>query len=185
MFLVSPYYQKNKMECSDIDIDKKDKYFDTTFSTNELFQQIQDFLNCSNTSMNNLLNVSRKFQILKRTKFYWNLNRKYSAKYYNNTEILRLNGEISFKMRLEFLLTDTRIQLSLNLSSSSYLTDVKTLGCLHTLNLSCCTKLKDVQALCDVYDLNLSDCYNIIDVSKLANVNTLNLSGCYKIIDVR
>jgi hypothetical protein len=185
--------------------DMTDNYLDKVFAIDVLFQQIKDFLNCSNTSMNNILNASKKIQTLKSTKFYWNLSRKYSAKYYNKNHslrfyvyiyiymyiciyiythiykyvytyiytyidtyiyiyiniyihvcshvyihiciyIYRFYGEISFKDRLEFLLTNTRMQLSLNLSSFTCLSDVNTLGHVHTLNLSR-TKIKDVDAL--------------------------------------
>jgi len=139
-------YENRDVRNTDISRDIIDNYFDKIFAIDVLFQQIQSFLNCSNTSMNNLLNTSRSFQVLKRTKFYWNLNRNYSAKYHNKNYSLKFYGEISFKDRLDFLLTNTRTQLSLNLSSFMCLSNVNTLGHVHTLNLSR-TKIKDVDAL--------------------------------------
>ena len=64
----------------------------------------------------------------------------------------------AFRERVHETISDVSQQLSLDLSSSSYMTDVSSLGGVHALNLS--------------------RCYNITDVSALGGVHALYLSGC-------
>jgi hypothetical protein len=51
-----------------------------------LFQLFQDLLNDTNIGMNNLLNISRYFQLLKKAIFHWVLSRQYSLFYYNSSD---------------------------------------------------------------------------------------------------
>lgn len=139
-------------------------------------------------NINNLLNVSGKFGILKKEKFYWKLNKKYSKSYYYDD---------IYKSKLDSLLTDTGTQLSLNLSrqistlgsllNSSWhpkISDVSSLGNVHTLYLHRCNSIKDVSALGNIHTLSLSGCRNIRDVTALDKVHTLDLSRCQNITDV-
>lgn len=64
-------------------------------------------LNYDKGDVNNLLNVSRRFEILKKLKYYWKLNKKYFAEYYRDD---------FFRSRVDSLLINSSIQLSLNLS---------------------------------------------------------------------
>jgi hypothetical protein len=69
-----------------------------------IFQQIQDFIRYTDT--NKLLNASSRFKMIKKSKYYWKLNKEYSLKYYKNGE---------FRTRLNSLLVRSVRQLSLNL----------------------------------------------------------------------
>jgi hypothetical protein len=59
---------------------------DKMMLTEFIFSRIQEFLTQGNsyTHLNNLLNVTRKLQSLKHSKFCWKLNREYSLKYYSD-----------------------------------------------------------------------------------------------------
>lgn len=119
-----------------------------------IFQQIQEFLDDSDT-VNSILNVSGKFQDSKKSNFYWKLNRKYSLEFHRN---------VSYKFRLDTLLTDVKKQLSLTFGSNN--------------------KISDVSALGNVHALDLRSCYGISDVSTLGNVHTLDISWCSEIKNV-
>jgi hypothetical protein len=93
-----------------------------------IFQQLNELLNETNIGTNNLLNVSKKFESLKKEHFYFKLNRKYSLTYKNSS---------LYRERLS-LRTNSKKQLSLDLSEF--------LG------------LHDVSAHADVRDIDLSRC---------------------------
>ena len=63
-------------------------------------------------------------------------------------------------------------------------TDVSSLGNVHTLDLSGIWGITDVSSLGNAHTLNLFNCQGITDVSSLGNVHTLNLSNCHQITDV-
>lgn len=179
---------------------------DTIVLVGLLLEQIKGYVDYS--SVNNLLNVSKEYRVVKKVNYYWKLNKEYSLKYYN---------EDLFRWKMNnLLLTDTNRQLSLNLAAEIYrldfsnschintirdvifllnihsldlsgcskLVDVGPLRNGHSLNLSRCTSVIDVRALGNIYDLNLSDCRNLLDVQALGNVHTLNLSGCHLLTNV-
>jgi hypothetical protein len=152
-----------------------------------LFEQLQRYVDYS--SINNLLNASKKYKVVKQVNCYWKLNRKYSMKYYNE-DLFRWN----------FLSIDTNRQLSLNLAlvegsnSETYasnlryintIRDVNAICNIHSLDLTGCCLLIDVGPLCNGHSLNLSRCSNVIDVTALRNIYDLNLSGCFKVADVQ
>lgn len=156
--------------------------FHTVISNDLLYEVPQGFLNFN--GLNNLLDVNRSFNALKKTKFYWKLNNEYSSKYYYDD---------NFKSTLDTLLTNRRTQLSLILSKryrSAFrfllrdVIDVNNLGNVHELDLSGCKNITDVRCLGMVYKLDLSGCTKITNVSNLGNVHILNLSGCEGISDV-
>jgi hypothetical protein len=158
-----------------------------------LFQEIKESLNNSVMGTNNLLNISIKFQELKKEHFYWNLNKQYSRYYYTS---------LPYRERITLLMKTTR-QLSLDLNSCSEIVDVSVLADIHTLDLRNCYSILDVSLLGGVYELNLSGCLrvvnvialgqayklnlrmsNVVDVSALGRVHTLKLSHCQRLIDV-
>jgi hypothetical protein len=108
---------------------------------------------------NYLLNVSKKLQNLKNSKFYWSLNEEYSLKYYN---------DIDYKTRLDLLLNDAKAQLSLNLTGYREVTTVNDIGNAHTLYLWNCGSLTNINAQRTVHILFLSMCKGISDVSALS-----------------
>ena len=57
------------------------------------------------------------------------------------------------------------------------------LGSVHQINLANCDKITDVSSLGGVHTLNLRYC-NITDVSNLGKVHTLNLLGCINITEI-
>jgi len=172
--------------------------FDEIILNDLLFQKISEYLNNTNMSENNILNilimnVSKKFQGLKKDHFYWKLNKKYSLIYYNSSP---------YRERITSLVK-TKKQLSLNLSGYREVVDVSDLADVHTLNLRFCNNISDVSALGGVYKLNLTDCKRVIDVSALGQVHhlilrnsdvvdvsalggvhTLNLSHCRNLVNV-
>jgi hypothetical protein len=138
-----------------------------------IFQKLQELLSDTNIGMNNLLNVSAKhFQDLKKAKFYWKFNRKYSLIYYDS---------LQFRERIS-LLTKTKRQLSL-ICSRPDIVDVTVLNDVHALDLSHCTHLVDVSTLGNVHELKLYCCTSIRDISRLGNVHTLDLSHCTGIFE--
>jgi hypothetical protein len=150
----------------------------------------------SNPHTNNLLNASKSFQIMKKSKYYWKLNKEYSLMYYLDSD---------FRRRLNSLLSRPEQQLSLNLRHKSHevknesvldnahsldlshcrdITDVSAQGDVHTLSLIHYLRVTDVNALGNVNSLDLSECDGITDISTLGNVHKLSLSGCTGITDV-
>jgi hypothetical protein len=161
--------------------------FEKVILIEEIFQQVRDFLNDTKTGANNILNVSRKCQDIKKSSYYWKLNRASSLEYY---------GNIFYKSRLDSLLTNGKSQIAINLKCTlcdvhnlnmiicSAIRDVSAFGNVHALDLSHCHGIRDVSALGHVHTLKLSRCIGISDVSALGNVNTLDISYCQGITDV-
>ena len=121
--------------------------------SNDLFGSIQEY-----TDINYLLNTTTNLFYVKYELYYWNLNKKYSLKYYNY---------IKFRNIVNSKICKTLDQLSLDLSHYYKIEDVSALGNVHTLHLSLCRNLVDVSALGNVHTLYLSGCYKIKDVSAL------------------
>jgi hypothetical protein len=70
---------------------KTTSLFDEVIFNDCIFQQIQDFPGYSVT--NNVLNLSKKFIIMKKSKYYWKLNREYSVNYCSDADFkLKLNS---------------------------------------------------------------------------------------------
>jgi hypothetical protein len=132
-----------------------------------LFQEIKKLLNNTCIGSNNLLNVSRKFQEIKKEHFYWKLNKQYSRCYYTSSPY---RGYIT-------LLMNTKRQVSLNLDGYSEVVDVSVLANIHTLDLSNCNNISDVSLLGGVYKLDLSGCMRVVNVSTLGKVHELKLGG--------
>lgn len=137
---------------------------DKMLSVDLIFEQLEKY--SSFRSINNLLNVSKKYERVKKGKFYWMLNKKYSLKYYR---------EDAFRMRLNLLLSDVSKQLSLDLQRRDAIEDVSTLDHIHWINLSHCRKLIDISSLRNVSILDIRGCYKIINVTALSNCRTLIL----------
>ena len=121
-----------------------------------------------------LTTTNRYFYNLRRH-LYWKLTKTYSLKYYEDEK---------FRANVHSRVENPSIQLSVDLSECSNITDVSALGGVHTLNLSWCSKITDVSALGGVHTLDLRGCSNITDVSALGGVHTLDLTYCSKITDV-
>ena len=76
--------------------------------------------------------------------------------------------------------TDPSKHISLNLIWCSIrITDVSSLGNVHTLDLSYCTGITDVSSLRNVHTLYLSDCEKISDMGSLGNVNKVYVPYSY------
>jgi hypothetical protein len=129
--------------------------FEKMMLSDFIFQNLQEFLSYPYTELNNSLTVSRNFRDLKRSIFYWKLNKEYSLKYFMDT---------NYRIRLDLLIANSKTQLSLDLSRFSEITNVSTLGNVHELNLSECANLTDVSALGSVHALDLSSCVRIRDI---------------------
>jgi hypothetical protein len=114
-----------------------------------IFQQLQELLHHTNTSLNNLLSVSRTFESIKKTNFYWKLNKRYSLTYYKS---------VQYRERIA-LLTNIKTQLSLNLRDCFEVSNVSVLADIHTLDLSQCGKVTGVNTLDGVHSLHLTGCY--------------------------
>jgi hypothetical protein len=165
---------------------------DTTVLVGLLLEQLQGYVDYN--SINNLLNVSKEYRLVKKANYYWKLNKEYSLKYYN---------EDLFRWKLKYLLlTDTSRQLSLDLAAAAEMPygsasnfsnlchintirDVNVLRNIHSLDLSGCHELIDVRPLRNGHSLNLSRCTGVIDVSALGNIYDLDLSGCRRVADVQ
>jgi hypothetical protein len=125
-----------------------------------VFQQIRDFLGytdmfkfVSYTDTNNLLNVSVRFQTIKKAKYYWKLNKEYSLKYHDDED---------FKIRLNSLLTRSERQLSLNLENCDGVHDISVLSNIHSLNLNSCRNLTTMKAPGKIHKLDLSNCNRFV-----------------------
>ena len=130
----------------------------------DLFRYINEY-----TDLRSLCDTSVLFASLKQYINY-KLNDDYSFMYYD---------DISFRNRVLSKIYNPYKQLRLDLNWCN-MSDVSTLGNVHTLNLSLCYNIKDVSALGHVYNLDLSWC-NIEDVSALGKVYNLKLSMCSNI----
>ena len=105
----------------------------------------------------------------------YKLNRDYSLIYYN---------DILFRQQVLNNICNPHKQLHLDLSECSEITDVSSLGNVHTLDLKYCKNITDVSALGNVHTLLLLGCNQITDVSTLGNCHTLDLCLCTGITDV-
>ena len=134
-----------------------------------------DLFRCINeyTDLRSLCDISLLFASLKQYINY-KLNDDYSFTYYDN---------ISFRNIVLSKIYNPYKQLRLNLSWCN-ISDVSTLGNVHTLKLNRCDNIEDVSALGNVHTLDLSGCDNIEDVSALGKVHNLDLSYCKKIKNV-
>jgi hypothetical protein len=128
---------------------------------NELiFEQVQGYLDIisgtDRKDINNLLNLSRKFEVLKKAKFYWKLTKESSAQCYFDD---------NYRSKVNLQLTHTKLRLQLDLSCHyGNITDASSLNNIHTLDVSDCHVI-DVSALGDTYSLDLSGCKHVSDVS--------------------
>jgi hypothetical protein len=95
--------------------------------TDLLFEQLQRYVNYS--TINNLLNLSKKYKGVKKLQFFWKLNNKYSVKYYREND---------FKFKLNALLDDVNRQLSLDFGGYDSIWDVTSLRNIYSLDLSFC-----------------------------------------------
>ena len=138
------------------------------FTNSDLFRVIDTY-----TDLRSLCDTCRSFATLKKYINY-KLNKQYSLMYYDY---------ILFRNIVLNKIFNPIKQLHLNLNGCKNITDVSTLGNVHTLDLSYC-EITDVSALGNVHTLNLRYCENITDVSALGNVHTLILSECENITDV-
>jgi hypothetical protein len=134
-----------------------------------LYQQIREF--DTEVGMNNLLNVSKEFQTTKKAKFHWNLNKAYSAKY--------LSNNMKFVSKFNFLLTDTKTQLSLKLPAFKKDTDISSLSNVYAVDFSGSKRIVGINALRNLHTINLNMCFHIVDVSGLDHVHKLDLGWCY------
>jgi hypothetical protein len=101
--------------------------FERMILTEFLFLEVQEYLDYPNININNILNVSRKFHDIKKLYCYWKLNKQYSIEYYSND---------IYRAKMVLLLSNTRTQLSLDLSDPhhhSLISDVSVLGSVHAL----------------------------------------------------
>jgi hypothetical protein len=140
-----------------------------------IFQLLEDLLllkfdkKQSKQHTDNLLNASKKFQNLKKSKYYCLLNEDHSIKYYRYA---------NFRRNLNSLLSHPEKQLSLYLRRCDLVHEVSALGSVHTLDLCLCKNVVDVSALGNVHRLFFIACEGLTDVSALSNVRVLSLSGC-------
>lgn len=171
--------------------------FEVLISKDLIFQLLQGYLNTTFDGTNNLLNASRRFQLMKKAKFYWKLNKEYSLKFF------RTNGH-RFKSKLNSLHTDSKSQLSLKFPRFMKTTDVSQLQDMHAIDFGGSRKISGVSALQNVHSLNLKSCIGVpdnpnhiveiggvrqiyqvpIDITTLGNVYQLNLSFCDGVKDV-
>jgi hypothetical protein len=86
---------------------------------------------------------------MKKANFYWKLNKEYSLKYFRT---------IRFKTKMDSMLTDTKMQLSLKFHRFCKLTDISSLCRVHSLNFSGSHKISGVSSLRHVHSLNLRSC---------------------------
>jgi hypothetical protein len=129
----------------------------------------------SYTDTNNLLNVSIRFQTIKKANYYLKLNKEYSLKYHDNED---------FKIWLNSLLNRSERQLSLNLENCDGVHDISVLSNIHSLNLNSCRNLTNMSGPGKIHKLDLSNCNSVTDVGALGSVHSLDLSGCQGITDV-
>jgi hypothetical protein len=140
-----------------------------------VFQEFKEYLHTK--TLNNLLNVTQQFNATKKRKFYWNLNKMYSERYY---------CDVAFKRKLDSIITNANLQLSVNLTESKdvKVVDLNVLKNLDALNLYRCHNIMDVMPLRNIHTLSLNQCYGISDISQLSNIHTLSLINCCNISDI-
>jgi hypothetical protein len=117
---------------------------------------LQEFVDY--TSINNLLNTTKSFEIIKKQSYYWKLDMTYSLKYYCSLAGGTNTFDRRFKLKLNSLLTNVNKQLSLNLS-----------------NLE---SRIDMSVIANVNALNLKGSRNVVNFSSLGKVQTLDIRKC-------
>jgi hypothetical protein len=153
-----------------------------------IFQQIEGYSNQS--CMNNLLNASRKFEGLKTSHFFWELNEIYSRKYYYgnissgllpaliNVKIINNNSDKNDKNKSEDVYNsilktsvNSKYKLKVDLLMNNTAKQL-------SLNLSDFSNLSDNCSNNNFHIFDPSFSKNIIDVSSLGNnVHFLCLTG--------
>ena len=107
-----------------------------------------------------------------KNKMIYSLRRHFKYRKLTESISLRYQDDFNFRDQIHSLVADPTRQIALNLSSCYNISDVSSLGNVHTLNLSGCGNISDVSSLGNVHTLDLSECENISDVSSLGNVHT-------------
>ena len=128
----------------------------------DVFRTIREFVSIDAL----LLVANRHFHAMKGRLYYYKFTKKYSLEYHASE---------TFRDEVEGRISDISVQLSLNLSDCSNITDVSGLEGVHTLDLSYCSKITNVSRLGGVHTLDLRYCSKITDVSALRGVHTLDL----------
>ena len=128
----------------------------------DIFRMIHEFVSIDAF----LLLANRHFHAMKGRLYYYKFTWKYSLKYHASE---------TFREEVKERISDISVQLSLNLSCCSKITDVSGLGGVHTLNLSGCSNITDVSGFGGVHTIDLSHCRKITDVSALRGI--INLIG--------
>jgi hypothetical protein len=124
------------------------------FEIEPIFRQLQEFIDYK--SINSLLNSTKSFESIKKRSYYWKLNKLYSTKFYRFSAGGRNTFDTRFKLKLDSLLTNVNIQLSLNLSSSEGPIDVSAVANMNALNLRGC-RVTDFTS-CNVQTLDIRKC---------------------------
>jgi hypothetical protein len=137
--------------------------FDKVIFNDCVFQELQEYLGDRNT--NTLLDLSKKCQVVKKSKYYFRLTRECSLKYHK---------DIEYRTRLDSLMTRPEKQLSLLFQNCDGISDISALGNVHTLYLYNCKNISDVSALGNVHTLYLYDCKNISECHRVSYPN----NGC-------
>ena len=130
---------------------------------------------------------SNEYNLLNCNKYLLNLKLKYFR--LNTTDSLKYVQDIDFKKLIDSKITNSKLQLSLNLTDCNEITDevIKPLGNLHTLNLTSCKNITDkgIKNLGNLHSLYLPWCDEITDegIKHLGKLHTLDLSYCNQITD--
>jgi hypothetical protein len=140
-----------------------------------VFQEFKEYFDSK--TLNNLLNVTKQFYGIKKRNFYWNLNKMYSERYY---------CDVAFRRKIDSIITNANIQLSVNLTEPKdvKVVDLNMLKNLNSLNIYRCHNIVDVIPLRNIHTLSLNQCYGVSDISPLSNIHTLSLINCRDISDI-
>ena len=106
----------------------------------DIFRKICEFVSIDAL----LLLANRYLHAMKGRLYYYKFTKKYSLEYHAST---------TFREQVKGRISDISIQLSLNLNYCSDITDLSSLGGVHSLNLSGCDGVNDVSMLGGVHDL--------------------------------
>jgi hypothetical protein len=145
----------------------------------EYHENIQDW--------RNFCHCSRQVLEIKRLFCYFNLNSTHSHDYFDHVNLTIDDRRSPAKTLVDVSIilstvANPSLQISLNLSYQTNLTDISCLKNIKILNLKN-TKIRDVECLKDCWELDLSSTL-VADVSSLGKVRYLNLSYCGNITDV-
>jgi hypothetical protein len=143
------------------------------FEIEVIFSQLQEFIDYN--SINSLLNSTKIFRSIKKQSYYWKLNKLYSTKYYRCSFWGANALDMSFRLELHTLLTNTNKQLSLDLSFSQGRIDVRTIANVNALNIRGCHELRNsIYMLGNIQTLNITKCdFSQFDCSVLDGVQNL------------